>query len=82
VKFELKVGETQEKKLGAFCMNLSCSCAAGEPMALTALLCEDKEMLQSQGKVWDHFEGLFAQYKKEAGFDEAPKKAGKGKKKK
>lgn len=78
--FHLQPGECSEKKLGAFCMNMSCACAAGDPMQLTALFFEDSQTLNSQGKVWDYFEGLFRRYREEAGVPDNAK-GGKAKKK-
>lgn len=78
--FRLEPGEAKEQKLGAYCMNRSCACSADDPMELTALFMEDKNILESQGKVWDHLEGLFAKYRAEAGFpDNAKGKKGKRK---
>jgi len=78
VRLQLAPGESKEAKVGAFCMNLSCGCSADDPMQLTALMLADRGPLASQGKVWDHFEGLFAKYRAEAGFSDDAKKKGKG----
>jgi len=74
-------GQTRECKLGAMCMNLSCQCSEGQAMQLTSFLLQDTHILESQGKVWDHFEALFARFREEAGFPDGAKKKGKGKKK-
>lgn len=79
--FRLEPGQEQEQKIGAYCMNESCACSDNDQMHLTSLLCEKTEILQSQGKVWDHFEGLFEKYRTEAGFGKDKKKGAKGKKK-
>lgn len=76
VLFTLQPGETEERQIGAYCMNLSCSCAAGEKMYLTALIA-DGPYLASQGKVWDHFEGCFKALREANGFsDDKKKKSG------
>jgi len=82
VHLTLELGQTLDKKLGAFCMNLSCSCAEDDPMMLTAFKLKDRSLLQSQGKVWDFFEGIFASHRAEAGFPDGAKKKGKKGKKK
>eukprot|EP00443_Scrippsiella_acuminata_P069250 CAMPEP_0115413958 /NCGR_PEP_ID=MMETSP0271-20121206/22340_1 /TAXON_ID=71861 /ORGANISM="Scrippsiella trochoidea, Strain CCMP3099" /LENGTH=754 /DNA_ID=CAMNT_0002838257 /DNA_START=9 /DNA_END=2273 /DNA_ORIENTATION=- len=80
VHIYLQPGESQEHKIGAFCMNLSCACSNEDPMELTALELKDTSILQGQGKVWDFFEGLFSKYRAEAGFPDGAKKGKKGKK--
>jgi hypothetical protein len=49
------------KQLHAYCMNLSCACSNGNPMNLTELYLDDPAVLESQGRVWDHFEMCFGQ---------------------
>eukprot|EP00927_Polykrikos_kofoidii_P046948 TRINITY_DN41052_c0_g1_i1.p1 TRINITY_DN41052_c0_g1~~TRINITY_DN41052_c0_g1_i1.p1 ORF type:complete len:743 (-),score=110.41 TRINITY_DN41052_c0_g1_i1:120-2348(-) len=57
--YHLDPNEVLVKKLGAYCMNVTCACARGDPMYLTGLLCKDSKVLQSQNTVWDHFEKCF-----------------------
>lgn len=90
---DLAAGESRAQVLGGYCMNRSCSCSKGDTMQLTALLFEDIDILQSQGKIWDHFEGCFSRFREEAGYPdnvyeppgvfwgEKKKKGKKGKKK-
>merc|ERR1719359_72294 len=47
------------KKMMAYCMNLSCACSSGNPMNLTEFYFDDSAVLESQGTVWDHFEQCF-----------------------
>jgi len=79
VLFRLGPGEELQQRIGAHCMNLSCACSANDPMHLTGLFFDSKEILQSQSKVWDHFEGLFAKYRQESGVEQKGKKGKKGK---
>jgi len=53
-------GEVVSKQMKAYCMNLTCACSEGNPMALTDFYCDDAGVLVSQGLVWDHFERCFA----------------------
>merc|ERR1712129_358810 len=78
---DLQPGESKTENLGAYCMNLTCSCSNGEPMELTAFCFEDVDVLQSQGKVWDHFEAAFSRLRAQNGFPDQVKKKKKGKKK-
>lgn len=48
------------KKLMAFCMNVTCACSCGNPMNLTEFYFDDSAVLESQGLVWDHFEQSFS----------------------
>jgi len=52
-------GSSVMKKMNAYCMNLSCACSSGNPMNLTDFYVDASEILDSQGKVWDHFENKF-----------------------
>jgi len=52
-------GGSVVKAMSAYCMNSSCACSAGNPMALTDFCMEDETVLQSQASVWDHFERCF-----------------------
>jgi len=79
VHLALGPGQTQEWKLGGMCMNLSCGCCSGEKLKLTSFLLQDLHLLESQLKVWEHFEAIFARFREQAGFpDGAKKKKGKG----
>eukprot|EP00929_Paragymnodinium_shiwhaense_P000471 TRINITY_DN100710_c0_g1_i1.p1 TRINITY_DN100710_c0_g1~~TRINITY_DN100710_c0_g1_i1.p1 ORF type:complete len:778 (-),score=210.83 TRINITY_DN100710_c0_g1_i1:440-2773(-) len=77
--FNLQAGEPQTQKIGAHCMNVTCDCADKDPMSLTSLFFEDKEIMKSQAKVWDFFEERFEELRLKAGFKK--KKGKKGKKK-
>uniref|UniRef100_A0A7S4SUG8 Uncharacterized protein n=1 Tax=Alexandrium monilatum TaxID=311494 RepID=A0A7S4SUG8_9DINO len=60
-RIELLMGTTVEKKLAAYCMNLSCACSSGQPMQLTEFYYDGKA-LECQGWVWDHFQGKFGSW--------------------
>jgi len=47
------------KKMMTYCMNQSCACSSGNPMNLTEFYFDDSAALESQGTIWDHFEGCF-----------------------
>lgn len=47
------------KKMESYCINNSCCCSSGQPMTLTEFYFEDLDVMESQGKVWDHFEAVF-----------------------
>merc|ERR1712039_777682 len=51
---------TVSKELLAFCMNVTCACSSGNPLSLTEFFIDNTSVLESQGAVWDHFEGCFA----------------------
>jgi len=53
-------GKTVHKPMSAYCMNSSCACSRGNPMALTDFYFEDAQVLQDQMSVWDHFDGCFS----------------------
>jgi len=80
VIFDLEGGASQTKKMGGYCMNVTCGCSDKDPMQLTSLLMENPDVLASQGKVWDHFEGIFEEMRADAGFKVKKGKKGKGKK--
>jgi len=57
---KLGPGMSVTKQMSAYCMNLSCACSSGNPMALTKFyLDDDCDVLEGQGRVWDYFEGCF-----------------------
>jgi hypothetical protein len=68
LQVQLEAGETKELKIGAYSMNQQCSSSSDDPMQLTSLLFENKEVLESQAKVWTHFEETFTKHMEEAGF--------------
>jgi len=47
------------RHLDAYCMNLSCACSSGNPMSLTDFFFDKADVLESQGRVWDHFQQCF-----------------------
>jgi len=55
----IPAGGAAEKKMHAYCMNLSCACSCGNPMSLTELYFDDEEATSSQSAVWDHFQRSF-----------------------
>jgi hypothetical protein len=76
VQVQLETGETKELKVGVYSLNEKCSNSTDDPMYLTSLLFDKKEVLESQAKVWTCFEELFQKHMEEAGL-----KGGKSKKK-
>lgn len=48
------------RTMNAYCMNVGCACSNGNPLALTEFYLDDDAILESQGKIWDHFESCFA----------------------
>merc|ERR1712070_255335 len=48
------------KKMMAHCMNATCACSRGNAMNLTEFYFDDSGVLESQGKVWEHFEQCFS----------------------
>jgi hypothetical protein len=52
-------GGVAAKVMMAYCMNVTCSCSAGENMELTEFYFDTSHVLDSQGNVWDHFESCF-----------------------
>jgi len=56
---EVPAGGTLTKQLHAHCLNVSCACSNGNPMNLTDFFFDDLGVLESQGKIWDHFEKAF-----------------------
>jgi len=57
---KVRAGELLSKPMSAYCMNLSCACSRGNPLALTDFYFDDAEGLKDQGNVWDHFERCFS----------------------
>jgi len=55
----LPAGGVELKVMMAYCMNSSCSCSSGETMELTEFYVDASHVLDSQGNVWDHFQGCF-----------------------
>lgn len=55
----LGVGARVNKKMMAYCMNLSCACSSGNSMNLTDFYFDNSVALESQGSIWDHFESCF-----------------------
>jgi len=51
--------QQKEVKVDAHCMNLSCSCSAGESMYLTDFYFDNMRIAAHQSSVWKHFEGKF-----------------------
>merc|ERR1712217_60459 len=56
---EVPAGASVLKKMNAYCMNASCACSSGNPMSVTEFYIDSTDILESQGKVWDHFESKF-----------------------
>jgi len=56
----LPAGGVASKKMMAYCMNVTCSCSAGDSMQLTEFYIDEREILESQAAVWDHFESSFS----------------------
>lgn len=75
---KLDPNDTRRVQIGGYCMNRTCGCASGEKMYLTSLLLDDPDVLESQGKVWDHFEDVFQRHREDAGFKKKKGKKTKG----